>query len=102
MAAAEAMVSVALVSASNVAPRYHWKLVARADVAVYCNWLPGQAVAGPLIAGASGVAGLRARVMEFDTAEVPHEFTPYAVYVPASMAAADAMVSVALVSAKSV
>ena len=54
---AEAIVSVALVSPSSVAPRYHWKLVAFADVAVYCTWLPGQAVAGPAIEAAPG-AGL--------------------------------------------
>src|SRR5215212_8801641 len=96
------MVSVALVSARSVAPRYHWKLVARAEVAVYCTCVPGHAVAGPVIDGASGVAGLRARAMEFDTVEVPQVFTPYAVYVPTSPADAEAMVRVLVVSARSV
>src|SRR5215213_3244427 len=96
------MVSVALVSARSVAPRYHWKLVARVEVAVYCTWLPGQAVVGPVMVGVAGVAGLRARVIELDTADVPQEFTPYAVYVPSLIAAAEAMVNVPVVSASSV
>src|SRR5215213_1762453 len=96
------MVSVELVSPSRVAPRYHWKLVAPEEVAVYCTWLPGQAEVGPLIDAEAGAAALSARVIEFETGDVPHEFTPYAVYVPSSAAAAEAMVSVALVSASSV
>src|SRR5215213_11277929 len=96
------MVSVELVSPSRVAPRYHWKLVAPAEVAVYCTWLPGHAEVGPLIDAEAGAAALSASVIEFDTGDVPHEFTPYAVYVPSSAAAAEAMVRVALVSASSV
>src|SRR5215212_3598676 len=96
------MVSVALVSPRRVAPRYHWKLVAPAEVAVYCTCVPGQAVDGPLIEAETGAAALSANAIEFDTGEVPHEFTPYAVYVPSSAAAAEAMVSVELLSASRV
>src|ERR1051325_945634 len=89
------------VSARSVAPRYHWKLVAPAEVAVYCTCVPGQAVDGPLIDTEAG-AELMARTMEFDTLDVPHELTPRAVYVPASPAAAEAIVSVDEVSPRSV
>ena len=41
-------------------------------------------------------------VIEFDTVDVPHAFTPYAVYVPASPAATAGIVNVAEVSARSV
>ena len=78
-AATEAMVNVADVSASNVAPRYHWKLVAPVDVAVYCTCVPGQAVDGPLIEAVVGAAGLSVSAIELETDDVPHEFTPYAV-----------------------
>ena len=71
--------SVELVSASRVAPRYHWKLVAPAEVAVYCTWLPGHAEDGPLIETEAGAAALSTSVIKFETGDVPHEFTPYAV-----------------------
>ena len=77
-AATEAIVSVDEVSARSVAPRNHWKLVAPADVAVYCTCVPGQADDGPLIEVEAG-AEVTASVIEFDTGDVPHEFTPYAV-----------------------
>ncbi|HEY6212457.1 MAG TPA: hypothetical protein VIW45_09240, partial [Vicinamibacterales bacterium] len=57
---------------------------------------------GPLIEAVAGAAALSVSVIEFDTDDVPQEFTPYAVYVPASPAAAEAMVNVLLVSARSV
>jgi len=101
-AAADAIVRVLLVSASSVAPRYHWKLVAFADVAVYCTCVPAQALDGPLMDALAGAAAFSDSVIAFDTEDVPHEFTPYAVYVPASPAATDAIVRVLLVSASSV
>ena len=68
---------------------------------MYCTCVPGHAVDGPLIDGAAGTV-LMVSAIELETEDVPHEFTPYAVYVPASPAAAEAMVNVADVSARSV
>jgi hypothetical protein len=101
-AATAAIVNMLLVSASSVAPRYHWKLVAPALVAVYCTCVPGHAVDGPLMDGVAGAAALSVSAIELETLDVPHEFTPYAVYVPASPAATEAIVNVLLVSARSV